>query len=141
MDNKAVPVNVRIDKNYDSEFCGSIPLHLVNMVQPHGMLLVLDKEQLQVIQASENIAQVLGKSIDDILELPLAELIPAKQHQELLDKMGQLDSLERIPVTLSFSTATGQRYYTALLHVKEAYVLVELEEISDASSELSFIRL
>lgn len=141
MDNKAVPVNITINKSYDSEFCGSIPLHLVNMVQPHGMLLVVDKQQLQVIQASENISQVLNKPLENILDLPLADLIPADQHKELLEKLSQLESFERIPVTLSFTTETGQRHYTALVHVKEEYVLVELEEIADSSTEFSFIRL
>lgn len=30
------PFNLTVDKNYDSQFCGSIPLHLVNLIQPYG---------------------------------------------------------------------------------------------------------
>ncbi|CAN5721965.1 hypothetical protein BH24BAC1_BH24BAC1_32360 [soil metagenome] len=54
-------------KNYDSEFCGSLPLHFVNLIQPHGVLLVVDKAQNQVKQVSENIS--------DFFSLPAASFL------------------------------------------------------------------
>ncbi len=37
-------------KNFDSEFCGSIPVNFINAIQPHGVLLLLDKNNLNIIQ-------------------------------------------------------------------------------------------
>ena len=44
-------------KNYDSAFCGRVPLHQTNMVQPHGILMLVDKRSGNILQVSENIAE------------------------------------------------------------------------------------
>ncbi|HEV2480550.1 MAG TPA: hypothetical protein VGS79_12830 [Puia sp.] len=31
--------------NYDSELCGKVPIHLINTIQPYGVLLVLSCPQ------------------------------------------------------------------------------------------------
>ncbi|GAB3533979.1 hypothetical protein GCM10027443_20360 [Pontibacter brevis] len=100
MEKKAAPINVTIDKNYDSEFCGSIPLHLVNLIQPHGLLLVVDKPDLRIVQASANAASFLGIPVDELLEQPISAYLPAGQYADIQAKIANHDSQTKIPLTL-----------------------------------------
>jgi len=38
--------------NYDPEFCGKLPIHLINTVQSYGALLILERGSLQIVQVS-----------------------------------------------------------------------------------------
>jgi two-component system, chemotaxis family, sensor kinase Cph1 len=140
MENKTAPINITIEKNYDSEFCGSIPLHLVNLIQPHGVLLVLDKEELRIQQASENVEQLLAIPVDELLEQPLAQLLPSSQYEDLKVKINTDNTQEKIPFSLTFSVQEKEVAFTALVYPGEEYVLVELEE-SKASTQENFIGL
>jgi two-component system, chemotaxis family, sensor kinase Cph1 len=135
------PINVTPEKNYDSDFCGSIPLHLVNLIQPHGMLLVLDKEQLQIVQASENVTQYLSVSADELLEQPLAAYLPPQQFTDIQAKINSQNNQEKIPFSLTFLANDQQVALTALVHPKDEYILIELEESTPSSQENSFIGL
>ncbi|PRY10197.1 GAF domain-containing protein [Pontibacter ummariensis] len=134
-------VNVTIDQNYDSEFCGSIPLHLVNLIQPHGMLLVLDKPELRIRQASANVESFLSISVDDLLGQPLSSYLPASQYEDLQAKMAQQDSPDKIPLSLVIKVAEKDVAFTALLHPREEHVLLELEENTTPGTQESFISL
>ena len=139
--NKKNPINVIPEKNYDSDFCGTIPLHLVNLIQPHGMLLVLDKEQLQIVQASENVKQYLSITADELLEQPLSAYLLPPQFADIQAKINTYQSQEKIPFSLTFTANQKEVALTALVHPKEEYILIELEEITPASQETSFIGL
>jgi PAS domain S-box-containing protein len=52
-------------------------IHLAGSIQPHGVLLVLDADTTHVLQASANVAALLGSSLDDVLGRPLADIAPA----------------------------------------------------------------
>jgi light-regulated signal transduction histidine kinase (bacteriophytochrome) len=54
-------------KNPDASFCGKVPLHQTNSIQPHGVLLVVKKEDLTILQCSENAG--------DVFQLPFTELV------------------------------------------------------------------
>ena len=55
--------SVHASPNFDTDFCGSIPLNYINHVQPHGILLVIDKDDFTIVQASENVKQILGLNV------------------------------------------------------------------------------
>ncbi|QHT70304.1 GAF domain-containing protein [Rhodocytophaga rosea] len=114
-------------KNYDSEFCGSIPLHLVNLIQPHGILLVTDKALQTIVQVSENSQQLLGVPADKILNQPLASYIEQSSIDEIIGKASTWQVKERIPLHLSIITPTGNIDSSATLFLKEAYAMIEIE--------------
>ena len=58
---------------YDSEFCGNIPIHIINTVQTYAVLVVLDRE-LVIRQVSENVDTVFGKSAREWIDITLREL-------------------------------------------------------------------
>ncbi|SFG37695.1 GAF domain-containing protein [Pontibacter chinhatensis] len=140
MEKPTAPVNINVEKNYDSEFCGSIPLHLVNLVQPHGVLLVLDKQDLRILQVSENVERFLLAKPDELLGLPFSELLAEGQYEEILNKIHTQDSQDKIPLTLSFKVQDKEAAFSVLLLPQQDYVLAELEE-SVATPKESFVRL
>lgn len=112
-------------KNYDAEFCGKVPLHNVNLIQPHGYLLVLDPESLEIVQTSENFATLLGVSIDDVIESTINDWLA-----EPLDTHRLTDNPFSSQKTPSHITIRN-RLFLALIYVKEQYLLVELTEASN----------
>ncbi|GAB3196209.1 light-regulated signal transduction histidine kinase (bacteriophytochrome) [Pontibacter aydingkolensis] len=139
MNSKAAPVNLTIDKDYDSEICGTIPLHLVNLIQPHGALLVLDK-QMQIVQASENINSFLPLTADELLSKPLSELIPANQYEDIVGKINARSIVDKIPFTLNSIFQEKETSFTALILPQDEYLLIELEE-NNSSPQETFVRL
>ena len=133
MINKAAPVNLTIEEDYDSQFCGSIPLHLVNLIQPHGMLLVLDSEDLKIVQASENVEAYLTVSASNLLNQTLDTLIPDSQFEEIRAKVNRQDSQEKIPLTLTFRVNGQDRAFSAVVLPQQDYILMELEESKDVA--------
>ncbi len=132
-------VNHNALHQYDSEFCGSIPLHLINLIQPHGALLVLDKATLQVAQVSENVNEMLGAAPEALLGRPLTDFLPEAQVEELREKIDRWGIRDRIPMDLVLSAARGQVPCTASVHPKSSYVLLELEPVA-GDAEASFTR-
>jgi light-regulated signal transduction histidine kinase (bacteriophytochrome) len=140
MENTKSLINYTAEKNYDSEFCGSIPLHLVNLIQPHGLLLVIDSKQLHIRQVSENASNQLLTAPEDLLDQPLSQFIPEAQFRDLQEKLGNQQNQEKIPFTLTFHTPQQERLFIALIHPEPDYVLIELEEGKEQSGN-SFISI
>ncbi len=108
--------------NYDSDFCGSIPLHLTNLVQPYGVLLVLDKDTYEIIQASDNTSGVFGKHVSEIVNSPLSTFINPEGLGLLTDKLRD-DLTSRIP---ALWTINGKQF-VVLIHRTDRYLLVEID--------------
>ncbi|WP_439883150.1 GAF domain-containing protein [Pontibacter sp. MBLB2868] len=135
-------VNQTTKKDYDSEFCGSIPLHLVNLIQPYGCMLVLDKRELHIAQVSENIADFISATVEDVLDKPLADFVTAAQYEEILSKADLKIHENNIPLNITFTINGKEAYFTALIHPKDEYVLLELEENKPSASDSnSFLEL
>ncbi|MEJ8802794.1 GAF domain-containing protein [Pontibacter sp. H249] len=140
MSNSVAPINIAIEKNYDSEFCGSIPLHLVNLIQPHGVLIVLDKVNLRILQISENTGSFFDVPAEELLEKSLSEFLPEGQYADIINKVKAHGNQEKIPFTLSFLIKGQKVPVTALILPQQDYVLVELEEYQPSPDD-SFVRL
>lgn len=51
----------------DLNNCDSEPIHIPGAILPHGVLLVLDNDTLEVLQAAGDLPGLLGKSLHDLL--------------------------------------------------------------------------
>ncbi|CAN5380763.1 hypothetical protein BH23BAC1_BH23BAC1_05070 [soil metagenome] len=86
-------------KNYDAEFCGSLPLHLINLIQPHGILMILGFDDLKIIQISENIKEFLDIDPHNILNKSLHDFIHEDDFQNVkvkLEKWSTIMALESV---------------------------------------------
>ncbi|QXV64060.1 GAF domain-containing protein [Mucilaginibacter sp. 21P] len=119
-------------KNYDSDFCGSLPLNHINVIQSYGYLLVVDSESLDVIQASENISELLDKPASDVVNTPLATYADTTAIVKLQERFGDTVK-DKVPATF----VIGGTKVQALVHFKPGYIILELEKPSVAA-ERSF---
>ncbi|WP_207535485.1 GAF domain-containing protein [Desertivirga arenae] len=120
-------------KNYDSEFCGSLPLHHINQIQPYGYLLVLNKEDLKIVQASENISEVFGKDVADVVDSNLSDFVN-EEHIRLLEDSFSKTISDKIPLNLYIKKGDTQAEYIALVHKKDELLVAELEKADTRKS-------
>jgi chemotaxis family two-component system sensor kinase Cph1 len=123
-------------KNFDSKFCGSLPLHNINLIQDYGYLLVAELESLNIIQASENSNDITGITVKEMIGTNLSKYI---SFDYIVKIKGLIDKglKNRIPLDLSFKYNEGLLVYHALLHIKSEYILIELEK-ADLTVNRSF---
>lgn len=122
--------------NYDSEFCGSLPIQFTNSIQPHGVLVVIDRGNGTIVQASENSAAVFGKSAKDLIGTNIGNHLTSEQRDRVAKVSNE--SRDRLPLTWTI----GNRSFLSLMHVKEKYVLAEIELLPhDENNQDSFVRV
>jgi two-component system, chemotaxis family, sensor kinase Cph1 len=107
---------------YDSDFCGNLPIHLTNLIQPYGVLLVLDKDTLEVIQASVNTDAVFGKPVTEVVNTRLTSFIKDDEASNLQEKLSH-DFNNKIPTVW---TIHGKQFVT-LVHRTTRYLLAEID--------------
>src|ERR1044071_663283 len=108
--------------NYDSEFCGNLPIHLTNLIQPHGVLLVVDRDKLDIIQASENTQGVFSKPVAEVVGSSLQSFIGKEALEELQVKLDD-DFNNKIPAIWEIN---GHRY-VVLIHRSPKYIIAEID--------------
>jgi light-regulated signal transduction histidine kinase (bacteriophytochrome) len=118
-------------KNYDSDFCGSVPLNFINQIQPYGLLLVVQKEGLNILQASMNSAKVLGIEAEELVNTSLNTYLNNDQLNSLDNRFKP--GINRLPMRFSFNTNGKQVEFLAIVHAKDEYYILELEEIQNNS--------
>lgn len=107
--------------NYDSEFCGSLPIHLTNLIQPYGILLVINND-LNIIQASDNTQPVFSKPASEVVNSSLSSFIGEEAIANLREKIGD-DFNNKIPAVWEINGAR----YVVLVHRKPEYLLAEID--------------
>ena len=112
-------------KNYDSAFCGSLPLQHLNIIQPHGVLLVLDKQSKLIVQASENIAGLLGIAATGIVDTPFERYLD-DAGKNGLNKRFDKEAAGKIPLTLRLHNGEISIEVLCLTHLKNEYLILEL---------------
>jgi two-component system, chemotaxis family, sensor kinase Cph1 len=128
-------MNLNYTASYDSEFCGSIPIHLINLVQPHGFLLVLDKTSHSIIQASENVQSFIKVPASDLLKKEISSIIDGLSYERLLKKLTGPVKVYRSPETLKITTVADEIEISCIVHVKDEFYILECENIDNEHSE------
>ncbi|NID16780.1 GAF domain-containing protein [Luteibacter yeojuensis] len=106
----------------DLTACDREPIHIPGSIQPHGALIVVDAVTRTVLQASENIGDIVGIEVETALDAPLHELI---------DLPGELFGATRpahsawVPVDFPHAKKTGA--WHAAVHAYDTRWLIEIE--------------
>ncbi len=108
---------------FDSEFCGQLPIHLTNLIQSYGILLVIDRSSGVIVQASENSEEIFGKPAHDLVQRPIGAVITAAD-LENLERKQQNEFHDKIPAVWEIN---GHKVLV-LIHRKDRYLLVEIEK-------------
>jgi two-component system, chemotaxis family, sensor kinase Cph1 len=108
------------NKNYDSGFCGSLPLQFINQVQPYGFLVVTD-ESSRIIQVSENIEAFTSLHITGVIDTPFNSLLGEHQFQNILQQVNS--SKGKLP----FSIQIQSKEFNTMVHRKDGQLIFEIE--------------
>jgi light-regulated signal transduction histidine kinase (bacteriophytochrome) len=121
-------------KKNEAEYCGKIPLHQTNLIQPHGVLLVIDSENLIIHQVSENTFEHLGIEYGKLVNTSLEEYINDVQLQSLRIRL-QHPGVGKIPLLLTFNEVE----VLTMLQIEETFFIAELERIEKSTTQNSFV--
>lgn len=125
-----------MQKNYDSDFCGKVPLNQTNMIQPHGVLVIVQKSDLRILQVSENISGLLQQPPAAVVRSTLYDHIPASQLEQLQQRFR--NNLQgKLPFT--FSIGPEKKPYTVVVHEADDTLVLEIEVLTESPAVDSFM--
>ncbi|RYD51748.1 MAG: GAF domain-containing protein [Sphingobacteriales bacterium] len=127
--------------NYDSEFCGKIPLDRINVIQPYGALLVLHPQTFTIIQCSQNTADILGIPHEQLVGQALSDILTPESDERFRNLVQLLSGSSQLPDTLVFRSGQGELPLLALFHATPDYLLLEAEPIHPQKDVASFSNL
>lgn len=113
---------MHITQKNDAEFCGKVPLHQTNLVQPHGFLLIIDRDSQQILQASENVKALLGIPAKEAVQTLLDQHLPQKQLDQI-KKSFENGVESRLPFLLDFINGP----HLATVKAQANYLVMEVE--------------
>ncbi|MDY7023224.1 MAG: ATP-binding protein [Cyanobacteriota bacterium] len=105
------------------------PIQISGQVQPHGIILVLEEPNLNIVQASTNTRSILGISAEQMLEKQLDELLDPFQMERIQAGLSQ-ESLDYINPTKIWTRIKGDEYavFDGVFHRNsDGFLILELE--------------
>jgi light-regulated signal transduction histidine kinase (bacteriophytochrome) len=112
-------------KNYDSDFCGSLPLHQINHVQDYGCMLVVDPE-LNILQASENTSTHLGVPAEKLIGKQVTALLNPDSHSQIKKITNRSDLHKKQSGRI---TMTNGEERLAVANNHSTYSIIEIEPL------------
>jgi len=116
------------------------PIHLTSQIQPHGILLVLQEPDLQILQVSQNTLITFNLSPEDIIQRKLDDLLDPFQIEKI--KFWLLEeNLDFINPTKIWIRQKGDEYtvFDAVFHRNSEGVLILELEPADSQENIPFL--
>ncbi|MBU7581816.1 MAG: GAF domain-containing protein [Nostoc sp. TH1S01] len=114
------------DEMIDLTNCDREPIHIPGLIQPHGVLLVLQDSNLEIIQVSGNTQKIICHQPQELLGKQLSDLLDVKQIQKIQQCLtGDFDSIN--PLHLSIKHLNKSRYFDGIVHRADKVIILELE--------------
>lgn len=107
---------------YDSEFCGNLPIHIINTIQPYGVLLVLEKANLRISQTSENVQSIFPDTARDMVEKGTLDAYIGRQAFTGLEAFAAGTAQE----TTALWELDGKHHHV-IIHLAKDLLLIEIE--------------
>ena len=126
-------MDVIVQAPVDLTFCDLEPIHIPGSIQPHGVMLVVDPDGLQVRYTAGDVESKLGMT--EWQNLPLSAFIgPA-----LSAKVAALKKLETEGSFIGqFESSTGTLLDVSA-QISDAHIIVELETMSEEEVPVSLV--
>jgi two-component system, chemotaxis family, sensor kinase Cph1 len=117
---------VRFNQVTDLNYCDREPIHIPGLIQPHGVLLVLQDLDLNVVQVSSNLLEQLGIHPQNLLGKPLLTLLGAEQ-VDLVRQCLDEDFEHVNPLDISIQHQAEQLHFDGIVHRCNTQFILELE--------------
>ncbi|MGK7950820.1 MAG: ATP-binding protein [Xenococcaceae cyanobacterium] len=123
-------------KDVDLNNCDREPIHIPNLIQPHGVLLAVSADEYQILQVSLNTTQMLGIEPQDFLDKPLREFLGEEQITAIQRCLAEdFDHINPLPIKLEKDRETLS--FDGIVHRNGEIIILELEP-SKPSKEVDF---
>jgi two-component system, chemotaxis family, sensor kinase Cph1 len=118
----------RLPEKADLSNCDLEPIHIPASIQPHGVLVVLREPDLTITQISENGGEYFDRSIDRLLEQPLASLLSAPEFEQIRDAVtnGLWEKVNPLHLEV------GGKLLDGIIHRHAGALILELESSAGA---------
>ncbi len=108
--------------------CDREPIHIPGAILPHGAMLVLDAETLQIRQVAGNLRGLLGASVEDLLGHSAATVFQPHQIETLRALSAKLTLVKPRHLLDPQMRVDPHRPLDASLHRSDGVLVLELEE-------------
>jgi len=126
---------MRPPTNFEEEFCGKVPLNQTNLIQPHGVLLVVTIDEHRILQASENAVDIFGVPVNELVSQSLTNFIEGNDGSKL-NELLRSHAAGKLPFLFHIT----QSSYLATIHLQKDYYIIELDVNKRvASDDQSFV--
>ncbi|RVT81705.1 GAF domain-containing protein [Rhodobacteraceae bacterium CCMM004] len=109
--------------------CDREPIHILGRIQSFGCLLAISPDWI-VNRASSNTAAHLGIAAEDLIGVPLAEVLPPETLHRLRSQMQTLSQGDGIARIFGFPAVGDGRPFDIALHRSGRTIVLELEPVS-----------
>jgi len=122
---------------YDLSNCEEEPLHIIRYLQPHAVLIACGLEDLKITNVTENVYEMIGWEVDQLLGITLDHLIPSEV-LDIVHRGIKQENFRKInPLSLNFKN----QKFNAILHLSENLLFLELELSIAKASSTQFLHL
>jgi chemotaxis family two-component system sensor kinase Cph1 len=111
----------------DLTTCDREPIHIPGSIQPHGVLLVVDRRGLTVEQIAGDTQSLLGVEPGLAIESPLSTLLDAESVAFVIERVSAPSAFVAPIMRLGVRSCGGPRPLDLTLHAMDRTVIVELE--------------
>lgn len=120
----------------DISNCDREPIHIPGHIQPHGVLLTLQKPHLKILQVSENTNQYFGISAEFLLGQELNCLLSQEQIKLITDALAQ-DNLAFVHLfEIKTEASKVPHLFLGMIHRANNILILELEPQSTRETGL-----
>ncbi len=116
----------------DLAHCDQEPIRTPGSIQPHGFLLSLSAD-LRVLQASENLQELLGVDAEHALDQLLGHVIGDQAVRQLLPELATAELGQR-PAYLCTVAAGPVHHFDVLAHRYDGLLMLEFETVNRAAA-------
>ncbi len=134
--------NSSLPQAVDLTNCDQEPIHIPGLIQPHGLLFVLQEPQLKILQVSNNTSQTLGIQPQKILGKEIKDFLLPEQYQLIQESLSQ--DLEKVnPIALAIKAQERELFFEGIIHRNDGVLFLELEPVTlkEVTSFFSFYHL
>ena len=134
-------INLSLE-DVDLNNCDREPIHIPNLIQPHGVLLAVAEENYQIVQVSLNTDEMLGIEPEELLNKPLRDLLGEEQVTAVWRCLAEdFDRVNPLPIKIDRDGKTLS--FDGIVHRNNKMVILELEpsQPSEAVDFFNFYKL
>jgi len=108
--------------------CDKEPIHIPGRIQPQGILLVVEPIELKIVQASVNTLEQIGYPFEDLLGMPLSNLIDEGQIRQVRNHFLTEQQHYTRPIYITLQVRGEPKVFASIVHRNlDGLFIIEME--------------